>query len=144
MSIKGEIATDIMNELCKRIRNYHANDSEVSASFNTQQPNELSDDAFGDIEELKLSQQTTTEAIQSLSDSILLITSQFQEFVNKNKSVPDSPMLPKQSCVSELTHADADSAEVDNSFVIQESTSPPVNNWDITRSQPINQSNSEE
>jgi hypothetical protein len=48
--------------------NYHANNSQVSASSHTQLSNELSDDVHTDIEDLKLGQQINGEAIiQSLS-----------------------------------------------------------------------------
>ena len=75
MSIAGEDATKIINKLCQRICNYHANNSQAFVSSNTQQSNELSDDGYVDIQELKLSQETNSEAIQSLSDSILLVIS---------------------------------------------------------------------
>jgi hypothetical protein len=60
--------------------------------------------------------------------------------VNKNKTGSDICTLPKQPCVSdELTdYVDADSAGVDNSFVIQESTNPRTNNGSTTEPRPIN------
>ena len=93
-----------------------------------------------DIEELKLGQQINGEAIQSLSASISYITSQLQDLVNKNKTGSDISTLPKQPCISdELTeYVDADSAGVDNSFVIQESTNPRTNNASTTEPRPIN------
>ena len=130
LSINGENATEIMRELCKRMCNYHANNSQVSASAHTQLSNELSDDVHTDIEDLKLGQQINGEAIQSLSASISYITSHFS----------DISALPKQPCVSdELTdYVDAVSVGVDNSFVIQESTNPRTNNGSTTEPRPIN------
>lgn len=140
LSINGENATEIMRELCKRMCNYHANNSQVSASAHTQLSNELSDDVHTDIEDLKLGQQINGEAIQSLSASISYITSHLQDLVNKNKTGPDISALPKQPCVSdELTdYVDAVSVGVDNSFVIQESTNPRTNNGSTTEPRPIN------
>ena len=57
LSINGENATEIMRELCKRMCNYHANNSQVSASAHTQLSNELSVDVHTDIKDLKLGQQ---------------------------------------------------------------------------------------
>ena len=60
--------------------------------------------------------------------------------MNKNKTGSDISALPKQPCVSdELTdYVDADSAGVDNYFVIQESTNPRTNNGSTTEPRPIN------
>ncbi len=82
LSINADNATEIMRELCKRMCNYHANNSQVSVSAHTQLSTELSDDVHTDIEELKLGQQINGEAIQSLSASISYITSQLQDLVN--------------------------------------------------------------
>ncbi len=104
-----------MRELCKRMCNYHANNSQVSASAHTQLSNELSDDVYTDIEELKLGEQIIGEAIQSPSASISYITSQLQDLVNKNKTGSNISTSPKQLCASdELTdYVDADSAGIE-------------------------------
>ena len=142
LSITGEDATKIMNELCQRVCNYHASNSQASISSDTQQPNELSDDGYVDIEKLKLRQQANSEAIQSLSDSILLVTSKFQDFMNKNKTGSPFFSLAKQSCVSDecANYVDDDCVGVDNSIAIQESTNPLTNNRGIAEQQRINQS----
>ena len=135
-------ATKIINELCQRICNYHANNSQASVSSNTQQSNELSDDGYVDIEELKLGEETNSEATQSLQDSIFLVTSKFQDFMNKNKTGSHSLSLAKESCVSGefANYVNDDCVGVDNSIVIQESTTPLTNNRGVTEQQRINQS----
>ena len=146
MSITVEDATKIMNEFCHRTCNYHANNSQACVSSNTQQSNELSDDGYAGIEELKLGRETNSEAIQSLSDSILLVTSKFQDFMNKNKTGSHSLSLAKQSCVPDefANYVNDDCVGVDNSIVIQESTNPLTYNRGITEQQRINQSKCKE
>ena len=141
MSITREDATKIMNELCQRICNYDANNSQACVSSNTQQSNELFDDGYVDIEELKHGQETNSEAIQSLSDSILLVTSKFQDFMNKNKTGSHFLSLAKKSCVSHefANYVNGDCVGIDNSIAIQESTNPLTNNRGFTKQQRINQ-----
>ena len=98
------------------------------------------------IEELKLGQETNSEAIQSLQDSILLVTSKFQDFMNKNKTGSHSLSLAKQSCVPDefANYVNDDCVGVDNSIVIQESTNPLTYNRVITEQQRIDKSKCKE
>ena len=82
--VSGEKAVNIVNELCKQICNYNGGEGKNSVGL----PSNKSVDIYHDIEYLKCGQLTNSEAIQSLSDSVLHMSSvllHIQDFMNVGK-----------------------------------------------------------
>ena len=107
--VSGEKAVIIVNELCKQI----CNGGEAKNSVGL--PSNISVDIYHDIEDLKCGQLTNSEAIQSLSDSVLHISSvmsQFQDFMNIGKKAVFDESTETTSTNEYAKQAQSHNAEV--------------------------------
>ena len=107
LSFDGEKASDVIKDLCQLIC---TDNSEVPTSDYRQ--SSKSSDISADIESLKLGQQVNGEAIQTLSDSILYMTSvisQLQVFLEKYKKDLGDATLVKATIMNE--HIESGAAE---------------------------------
>ena len=107
--VSGEKAVNIVNELCKQICNGGEGKNSVGL------PSNKSVDIYHDIEDLKCGQLTNSEAIQSLSDSVLHISSvlsQFQDFMNIGKKAAFDESTETTSTNEYAKQAQSHNAEV--------------------------------
>ena len=125
--VSGEKAVNVVNELCKQICNGGEGENSVGL------PSNKSADIYHDIEDLKCGQLTNSEAIQSLSDSVLHISSvlsQFQDFMNIGKKAAFDESTETTSTIEYAKQAQSQNAEVIiTPNVPDQSINATVNNW---------------